>query len=299
MSYRTLLACGFALFVPALVGQSRPTPKFEVASLRLAAPADSPWDRLSRGTRTGGPGTPDPQRVSFSNVPLDEILAEAFDVPAHRISGADWIVEAHYDIKANLPAGTTTEQSREMLRNLLIERLHLTAHFETSNVAGYELRVATTGAKLKPAEADPDTPVSLVPPLRQVAERDEGFPELPSGVRQVMTYARFDEILRARFASTSIEELTRFLGDRLSTEMTRVGNALIAIPAAVADKTGLTGRYDFTLQYKGWVKADVDPGVPSAVKSALEKQLGLTLLEAKVPVKILVIDHIDRIPEDN
>jgi uncharacterized protein (TIGR03435 family) len=70
----------------------------------------------------------------------------------------------------------------------------------------------------------------------------------------------------------------------------------------LVDKTGLTGRYDFKLEF-------MDPGAqPGAtdirdpipdVFTALEKQLGLRLEKAKVPVDVLVIDHIEKAPTAN
>jgi uncharacterized protein (TIGR03435 family) len=72
----------------------------------------------------------------------------------------------------------------------------------------------------------------------------------------------------------------------------------------VLDKTGLTGAYDFTLE---WVpdtattsSPDVRntvtlPGIPVAsLFSALEQQLGLKLEPGKSPIEIMVIDHVER-----
>jgi uncharacterized protein (TIGR03435 family) len=58
----------------------------------------------------------------------------------------------------------------------------------------------------------------------------------------------------------------------------------------VIDKTGLTGNYDFTLEYAPAARAD-ETGKPS-VFTALEEQLGLKLLSSKELVDVLVIDSI-------
>jgi uncharacterized protein (TIGR03435 family) len=65
----------------------------------------------------------------------------------------------------------------------------------------------------------------------------------------------------------------------------------------VIDKTGLTGKYDFVLKYKGrWDRDrdadDLDPTPP--MDRALQEELGLKVEAAKGLVKVLVIDHVDK-----
>ena len=83
----------------------------------------------------------------------------------------------------------------------------------------------------------------------------------------------------------------------------------------VLDKTGLTGKYDFTLQwtpdesqapmFKG--TAGSQPGTSSttppessgpSIFTAIQEQLGLKLESQKGPVEILVIDHVEK-PSEN
>jgi len=69
----------------------------------------------------------------------------------------------------------------------------------------------------------------------------------------------------------------------------------------VTDKTGLTGKYDFVMQYKDrWDSDrkdnDTDPTPP--LDHALQDELGLKVEAAKGPVKVLVIDHIEK-PSEN
>jgi uncharacterized protein (TIGR03435 family) len=67
----------------------------------------------------------------------------------------------------------------------------------------------------------------------------------------------------------------------------------------VVDKTGLTGRYDFTLQYtperarrEGEAASNPD-GLPS-IFTALQEQLGLKLESQKGPVEFIVVDHAEK-----
>jgi uncharacterized protein (TIGR03435 family) len=82
----------------------------------------------------------------------------------------------------------------------------------------------------------------------------------------------------------------------------------------VVDRTGLTGSYDFTLQWKPdpgrnpmfkGAEGDQQPedtspsdaSVPS-IFTAIHEQLGLKLESQKGPVQTLVIDHVEK-PSEN
>jgi len=70
--------------------------------------------------------------------------------------------------------------------------------------------------------------------------------------------------------------------------------ALLSDPmrSPVVDATGLTGRYDFTLDYSG------GDDEQSATISAVQR-LGLKLEGRKMPVQVLVIDRADKVPVEN
>jgi len=76
----------------------------------------------------------------------------------------------------------------------------------------------------------------------------------------------------------------------------------------VIDKTGLTGKYDFTLEYApgGAMAApaptpgsapEADIGAPSITYAI--KSLGLTLQDTKTILDVVVVDHVERIPTEN
>ena len=64
----------------------------------------------------------------------------------------------------------------------------------------------------------------------------------------------------------------------------------------VVDESGLKGNFDFDLKYAPM--DGTDSTLPS-LSTALEEQLGLKLEKANVPVQMLVIDHVDRVPVEN
>ncbi len=96
-----------------------------------------------------------------------------------------------------------------------------------------------------------------------------------------------------------------------STRLSALASLIAAMPElggrVVLDKTGLTGHYCFTFQWKPELPgnmmgppADGAPSGPSgpSLFTALQEQLGLKLVPTKAPVDILVIDHIER-PTEN
>jgi len=66
--------------------------------------------------------------------------------------------------------------------------------------------------------------------------------------------------------------------------------------STVVDKTGLSGSYDLRMVYAADV--DKDSTLPSLF-TALRETLGLQLEPQKVPVQMLVIVHVDKVPTVN
>jgi len=73
-------------------------------------------------------------------------------------------------------------------------------------------------------------------------------------------------------------------------------NAEVGRP--VVDKTGLTGKYDFKLEYVPAARAAADETGGPSIFTALQEQLGLKLEPAKEPMDVLVIDSIEQ-PAEN
>ena len=68
--------------------------------------------------------------------------------------GPNWVGTDTFDIeaKAEDPEHTSQDQLRVMLQNLLIERFNLKFHREKKEMPGFDLVVAKSGLKMKPAE---------------------------------------------------------------------------------------------------------------------------------------------------
>jgi uncharacterized protein (TIGR03435 family) len=75
------------------------------------------------------------------------------------------------------------------------------------------------------------------------------------------------------------------------------GNLPYVVGRTVIDKTGLTGKYSYTVTYTPDDAPPADTNGPSLF-TALQEQLGLKLESSKGPVEMLVIDHVEK-PDAN
>ncbi len=289
MRKRLLPRISFALLIPAAFAQS-----FEVASVRASAPYDP-----TRGQTVsihGGPGTDDPEMYTIENYYLTSIVAEAYEMPFYRVVAPDWMLSptGKFDIRARVPKDATNEQLHAMLRNLLLERFKMKVHIEKKEMALYELSIAKGGVKFrdavvkKPKPGDDDSPKRSGPLPRDA----EGYPILDGGTTMAAAY----DHARAQYQNQPMSRLVQLLSGQLRSP--------------VNDLTGLTGKYDFYLQ---WVYAQnragsgngstplagaSDPAGPT-LEQAVLAQLGLKLEKKKGPVDIVVVDSAEKTPTEN
>ena len=64
----------------------------------------------------------------------------------------------------------------------------------------------------------------------------------------------------------------------------------------VVDQTGIDGTYDLKLNWVSRTTIDQQGGL--SMFGALEKMLGLKLEERKIPMSVVVIDHVEKLPEE-
>jgi uncharacterized protein (TIGR03435 family) len=184
-----------------------------------------------------------------------------------------------------------------MLKNLLVERFGLVYHSEKRDFDGYRLTVAKGGPKLKPA-APTDGPQRILPLGTRQPLDEEGFPIFQPGYPNLVGAGR-DGVIHFAGRMVTTEDLLIDLGFQLGVGILEI-----------EDKTGLTGKYDLKLEYfdpRGRGTAAAADGAPidsigepaPDVFEALEKQLGLKLAKIKVPIDVVVIDHLNQQPTDN
>ena len=247
---------------------------FEVASVK---PSKSTGGRV---TMTGGPGSSDPGRISYTNITLRRVLLTAYDAKNYQLPGPEWLDTARFDITAKIPEGATKEQFQAMLRDLLATRFKMTIHRESKELPIYALVVAKNGSKIKPKPQDGastgDEQVAGV----QKDEGKDGFPVLSLPTAGLVIETRNG---RARVTAKDVP-LAKF-ADLLSGQVGR----------PVFNMTGLEGDYSFALYFTPESGDSSEP----FLFAAIQEQLGLKLEARKGPVELLVIDHIERIPTEN
>jgi uncharacterized protein (TIGR03435 family) len=268
---------------------------FEAASVRPSGPHVA--GRIE-GAFQWGPGTADPGRITASRVTLLNVLERAYGVQADQISGPGWLAEEYYDIAAKLAPGATEEQLRLMLQNLLTERFKLALHREKKEFPAWNLVVAKDGSKLK-TTGYPDA--KLGPgegvPLIAVPVDQDGFPKIPPA-QHGGAARNINGVTHGTYQAFSVSDLVVMLGFTLAT---RDGNFS---PARIMDKTGLTGKYDFHLEYSVDTTGrpaddDLTVGGGPSIFTALEKQLGLKLEKTKESLDVLLIEHVEKVPTQN
>jgi len=202
--------------------------------------------------------------LRIHNLTLKRLIADAYQIDPSLVSGGpNWLDSDTYDITAKIPAeyvGLNPSKEPEMLQGLLADRFQLAIHREQRQVSGFALSVAKGGPKMEHAKPGAED----------------------SSTRGTSTASG----MHLKAINVSMEQLAM----RLSR--------YAEIGRLVVDKTGLTGTFDFDLD---WLpeRAGIKPETPSdddlpTIFVALQKQLGLKLESAKVPIDAVVVDRAEK-----
>jgi len=296
------------LLILPVFGQTPDGLTFEVASVKRSPPPD-PSGRVFFGPPRGGPGTSDPGQITWTNATLKNIVMTAYDVQNYQVTAPDWMSNERYDIVAKVPAGATKAQVNVMWQNLLKERFGMVVHHESKEFPVDELTVAKGGLKMKettlPPDAEPFQPAAGPAP-----------PQLDKNGALEMN-------------GTGAITLISLNANNPTAHMTAKGlpSSEIAIRLAnmlhrpVIDKTGLTAKYDFVLEFTPDLSgfpppppgaagtgqgagaagpADNNASVPAtSIPAAVEKQLGLKLTSTRGKLDVIVVDRAEKIPTEN
>jgi len=277
-------------------------PRFEVASVKR--------NQAGFGGTTGSFSQMLPSgQVRISNAPLGMIVRTAYGLRLtdQLVGGPAWIGTDGFDIDAKPATAVGLEQSRYMLRTLLADRFKLVVRKESREGPIYALVLArrdgTLGPQIKrpagdcvmvlpgsarPAGAEPDpAKVGAWPPPGRPGRRCGIGPDLNA----------------IKAGSVTMTTLITFLTPLLDRP--------------VVDKTGLSGNFDFDLQYDGAgamplpgvgrgrgsgvavsPDAPADPAKGPTILTALQEQLGIRLDSQRGAIDVLAIISAD-LPSEN
>jgi bla regulator protein BlaR1 len=214
---------------------------------------------------------------------------EAMSAHAHL---PKWFGSDRYAIEAKAVDPATKDQMRLMMQTLLADRFRLAVHFETQETAVMVLRLVKpgkTGPKLRLHSEGPACEDFAVPAAAGRAGDGSGiFP----GRCYVEALEGHGQQLRAGSRNTTMDQLAEAL------------SGLGHLDRAVVDQTGFNGRIDYDMEWTPEpnpveppdANPPLDPG--TTFLQALREQLGLKLEATKAPLRVLVIDHVER-PSEN
>jgi uncharacterized protein (TIGR03435 family) len=250
--HATLILAALPLF-----GQPK---EFDAASIKPAAQVGGLIEAIKEST---------PGRVTYRNYSLKRLLMEAYRLTRYQVDGPPWIERDRYDIIATKPRGTTADQERQMVQDLLTARFHLVQHRESREMPAYALLPGKGTSKLHAVKESGDA-----------ADCDR------SG-----TMARFAENL-AGIIDKPVVDQTRIVGryyfilawsDRPAIRTESEGAPPPPPPpppSSLAGCASWTGRM---------------PPLAASVFDAVRDQMGLRLERGGTAmVNVIVLDHVEK-----
>jgi uncharacterized protein (TIGR03435 family) len=266
--------------------------KFDVASVKqnktgANATSNVPLDPEDLFTPTGG-------LLSASGFSLSRYMLFAYKLTAAQYFPLQsqlqkWANTDVYDIEARASGNPTKDQLRLMMQALLADRFKLAIHFEERQLPVMALVL--------------DKPGKLGPNLRVRSERGDCSLDAPAPGLAPTVDDGFPKPCGA-FVAIQASNPGRFRGGARNVPLTRL-TAIIDTPQLtgidrpVLDKTGLTGMFDFVIEftpsarpYRPGEGFQLDESGPTFV-GALKDQLGLKLMPQTGPVDVLVVDHVE------
>jgi len=244
---------------PAPAPSAVAPPSFEVATIKPSRPDDQSHNWNGRG-----------DSVSIENYTLRRLIRTAYGLKSDSqvLGGPEWMGKQAFDIEAKfgeaeaarmqkLSGRERFQELRLAVQSLLAERFLLRISQETRSIPVYALVVAKSGAKLTPAAP-------------QLDENGKPKTDRNHSMHDSDGHMTAKAVPMSDFADWFVYQ----------PECDRV----------VLDRTGLTGEFDFKLDWA----PDWGEGIPPDAKypglfTALREQLGLELKPDKAPVDVVVV----------
>ncbi len=283
----------YALHTSAQSTQTRPA--FEVASIKLAPGCDALPRRLPKYLN---------DRIILSCVTLRNLIRVASNpngirglTPIDVLGGPSWIDKDTFDLEAKAESPTLiTQMTGPMLQRLLEERFQLKVHKEFRNKPVYEMTVVKSNPNMKPSKEG-----SCIP-------RDDNATRAIS--------ADPTEFIRNRYCGPGpiSRNGSTWIIDWYGVSMPEFASQILSaarLDRPVIDKTGLTGQFDFHLEFiretsssglmtlngvpvPDFPASSADAANGPSIIVALKEQLGLKLSPANGQLEVIVIDRAEK-----
>lgn len=281
-------AFAFVALLPlaTFVSAQAPSSTFEVASIKAN----------NSGSTEGGIRIQPGGRFAWTNMTLKQLIATAYGFDQRElIGGPAWLGRDRFDVIAKLENGASPLDATGspgplfmMLRSLLEERFQVRARRQSVERPVYALGRARPGGRLGERLVPSDVDCSAV-----MRDRAQGKSVAPTASGVVPCAIR---AVRGRVHASAIDI------EQLAGVLSRL------VDKPVVDRTGLSGNYDVTLDFRPDFQtafnippepfeAAADPDAPS-IFTAIQEQLGLRLESTRGPIDVLLIDRAER-PTEN
>ena len=274
----------------------------EVSGGKLSFDAASVKQDKNGGTRAGSnvpfagnAFKPTGGLFRVTNIPLTTLIAFAYKLDLNqtlvlatqvsRSKDMKWVLGDRWDIEARAQGNPTKDQYRLMVQSLFADRFKLAAHRGTTEGPIYLVEMEKSG-KLGPqlTSRAADAPCSNAPNPNRATKAG---PTPPCGA------IIFGSPNPGRSLMSGRAVTMRQIVDELGV------NALPEQRPAL-DRTGLSGMFDFTLEWAPHFDGPLPPGYPRpdptapTFLEAIKDELGLKLDPTTGPIDVLVIDHVEQ-----
>jgi uncharacterized protein (TIGR03435 family) len=311
----SLMVVGVGLQLAACAARAQQAAKpelaFEAASVRqndetgrTAISTNVPLDTEDAFAPTGGLF----MAKGFTLLNYLTFAYRQLDTPTLRKQLPAWATTTKFDIDARAAGNPSKDEYREMMRALLAQRFKLQAHTETRTIPIYAMvlvKPGQPGTQLKAHNAAvPCAPAPSAGRGGVIFEAPPAGANLMKPTALVGTFPSFcgsfvggvpvdSENMPGFFMAGGRNMSMELIADFFSQRGPR--NNLGEKP--IFDRTGLTGKFDFIVEWSSFNNTFTEKAGPGMVE-ALKNQMGIKLEATQSPVEMLVVDHIEQ-PTEN
>ena len=282
----TLLVVRFAIHFALAQGSSKPAAvqTFDIASVKL----NKSNERRINVRRV----VPASGRLVITGMSVTSVIQVAYGLQRFQLVNNDSpVLNQSIDIEAKTERPVSSAaQMQQMLQPLLAERFKLAVHREVREMNALVLTVAK-GGRLGP----------------KMKKSDRACDSLGTGVTALVIAVPPASGERPACGYTP-SGVGRIVG--VGLDVATIIDLLSALRLPIVDQTGLNDRYDIDVTYTptpfsagtlaqrgGTPMPGVDPDGPSLF-NAIEEQLGLKLQPKRMPIPVVIIDHIEPLTEN-